>query len=93
MREHRTPSEDRVKVGRAALLSLMLLVSGATPASASPVPGAEGAPVVMAAAKPWHYWLAPVLLLSFLGLLGLLALGYVVRVLMAKYGIRVGRRG
>lgn len=72
-----------MKAGRAAVLSLILFVAGATPASATPV---------LAAAKPWHYWLAPVLMLSFLGLAGALVLGYVVRVVMAKYGIRVGKR-
>lgn len=43
-------------------------------------------------AKPWHYWLAPVLVLSVFGLLGFLALGYLVRVVMRKYGIRLGKR-
>jgi len=47
---------------------------------------------LVAAAKPWHYWLSVVLMASFLGLVFLLALGYVVRVVMAKYGIRLGRR-
>lgn len=73
-----------MKVGRAALLSLMLLLATAGPALA--------APALIAAQRPWHYWVAPVLALSFLGLAGLLALGYVVRVVMAKYGVRVGRR-
>lgn len=71
-----------MKVGR-ALLPLILVVLAAVPAGADPV---------LAEAKPWHYWLAPVLVLSFLGLAGFLALGYIVRVLMAKYGIRVGKR-
>jgi hypothetical protein len=47
---------------------------------------------LLAAAKPWHYWLSVVLAASFVGLVFLLVLGYVVRVVMAKYGIRVGRR-
>lgn len=72
-----------MKAGRAAVLSLILFVAGAGPASAAPL---------LAAAKPWHYWLAPVLMLSFLGLAAALVLGYVVRVVMAKYGIRVGKR-
>ena len=71
-----------MKAGRAALLSVILVLLGAGPAGAAPV----------LAAKPWHYWLAPVLLLSFLGLAGALVLGYVVRVVMLKYGIRVGKR-
>lgn len=71
-----------MKPGRAALLSLILLVLGASPASAAPV----------LAAKPWHYWLAPVLFLSFLGVGVLLVLGYLVKVVSLKYGIRVGKR-
>jgi hypothetical protein len=73
-----------VKAGRVALLSLLLLVAGAAPAAA--------APVLAAVKRPWHYWLAPVLTLSFLGVAFLLVVGYLVRVTMAKYGIRVGRR-
>ena len=73
-----------MKVGRAALLSLILVLATAGPASATPA--------LVAAQRPWHYWLAPVLALSFAGLAALLALGYVVRVVMAKYGVRVGRR-
>ena len=48
---------------------------------------------VMAAAKPWHYWIAPLLALSFVGLLFMMLVGYVVRVIMLKYGVRVGRKG
>ena len=77
--------ETSVKAGRAALLSVVMLVLLAGPASASP-------PVVVAAAKPWHYWIAPVLFLSFLGLLFMMLVGYVVRVIMLKYGVRVGRK-
>lgn len=47
---------------------------------------------VLAAAKPWHYWIAPVLTLSFVGLLFMMLLGYVVKVLMLKYGVKVGRK-
>ena len=47
---------------------------------------------VLAAAKPWHYWLAPVLALSFVGLLFMMLVGYVVKVVMLKYGVRVGRK-
>lgn len=72
-----------MKAGRVALLSLVMLIAGAAPAAAGPL---------MAAERPWHYWLSVVLMASFLGLAGLLALGYLVRVIMAKYGIRVGRR-
>ena len=48
--------------------------------------------VLLAAAKPWHYWMSVVLAASFVGLAFFLVLGYVVKVVMAKYGIRVGRR-
>lgn len=47
---------------------------------------------VLAAAKPWHFWIAPVLALSFVGLAFMMLVGYVVRVVMLKYGIRVGRK-
>ena len=47
---------------------------------------------LVAAAKPWHYWLAPVLALSFVGLLFMMLVGYVVKVLMLKYGVKVGRK-
>ena len=70
--------------GRAALLSAVLLVLLAGPAAA--------ATPMVAAAKPWHYWLAPVLALSFVGLLFMMLVGYVVKVLMLKYGVKVGRK-
>ena len=73
-----------MKAGRVALLSIFLFLAGAVPASAGPV--------LAAVKRPWHYWLAPVLALSFLGIAFLLVVGYLVRVTMAKYGIRVGRR-
>ena len=73
-----------MKAGRVAVLSILLAVAGAVPASA--------APLLAAVKRPWHYWLAPVLTLSFLGIAFLLVIGYLVRVTMAKYGIRVGRR-
>ena len=46
----------------------------------------------LAAAKPWHFWIAPVLAVSFVGLMFMLVVGYVVRVVMLKYGVRVGRK-
>ncbi|HEV7536545.1 MAG TPA: hypothetical protein VGP90_12975 [Acidimicrobiia bacterium] len=73
-----------LNAGRAALLSVVLLVLLAGPASAS-------TPVVLAA-KPWHYWISFVLAVSFLGLLLMMAVGYVVRVLSLKYGFRIGRK-
>ncbi|MGH8994366.1 MAG: hypothetical protein ACRDZ7_22890 [Acidimicrobiia bacterium] len=72
-----------MKAGRVAALSIILFLAGA-PASA--------APLLAAVKRPWHYWLAPVLTLSFVGIAVMLMLGYLVRVVMAKYGIRVGRR-
>ena len=47
---------------------------------------------VVAAAKPWHFWIAPVLALSFVGLLFMMLVGYVVKVVMLKYGVKVGRK-
>ncbi|HEV7865373.1 MAG TPA: hypothetical protein VGR20_21935 [Acidimicrobiia bacterium] len=73
-----------MKAGRAALLSVVLLVLLAGPAQAA-------APV-LAAAKPWHYWISIVLAASFLGLLLMMIVGYVVKVVMLKYGVRVGRK-
>jgi hypothetical protein len=73
-----------VKAGRVAVVSFILFVAGAAPAMA--------ATVLAAVKRPWHFWLAPVLALSVVGLAGMLVLGYLVRVIMAKYGIRVGRR-
>jgi hypothetical protein len=73
-----------VKAGRAALLSFLVCLLGAGPASA--------ATPVMGAAKPWHYWLSFILVLSFLGMGFALAVGYVVRVVAPRYGIRVGKR-
>lgn len=69
---------------RATLLSVLVFVLLAGPASA--------ATPVAAAAKPWHYWIAPVLALSFVGLLVMMLVGYVVKVLMLKYGVKVGRK-
>ena len=47
---------------------------------------------VVAAAKPWHFWIAPVLALSFVGLAFMMVVGYVVRVVFLKYGVKVGRK-
>ena len=74
-----------MKAGRAALLSVVMLVLLVGPAQAA-------TPVVVAAAKPWHYWISIVLAVSFFGLLLQMLLGYVVKVVMPKYGIKVGRK-
>ena len=83
-----------MKAGRAALLSIVVLVLLAGPAQA--LPGVRGvpamSPVVLAAAKPWHYWISIVLAVSFLGLLLQMFVGYLVKVVMPKYGIKVGRK-
>ena len=73
-----------MKAGRVAVVSFILFVAGATPALA--------APLLAVVKRPWHYWLSIVLALSVVGLAGMLIIGYLVRVVMAKYGIRVGRR-
>jgi uncharacterized integral membrane protein len=73
-----------LKAGRAVLLSVVLLVALAAPASAA-------TPVVLAA-KPWHYWISFVLAASFVGLVLMMVVGYFVRVIMLKYGIKVGRK-
>lgn len=70
---------------KVALLTVFILLAGAGPASAS-------SGLVLAAAKPWHYWISFVLTASVLGLFGMLGLGYVVRVTMQKYGIKIGHR-
>ena len=66
------------------LLSLVVLVALAAPASAA-------TPVVLAA-KPWHYWISFVLAASFVGLVVMMIVGYFVKVVMLKYGIKIGRR-
>jgi hypothetical protein len=73
-----------LKAGRAVLLSLVVLVASAAPASAA-------TPVVLAA-KPWHYWISFVLAASFVGLVVMMIVGYVVKVVMLKHGIKIGRR-
>jgi len=73
-----------LKAGRAVLVSLVVLVALAAPASA--------ATPVLAAAKPWHYWISFVLAASFVGLVVMMILGYFVKVVMLKYGIKVGRK-
>lgn len=72
------------KLPAALLASLVVLV-----ALAAPAPAATG---MLAAAKPWHYWISFVLVASVLGMFAMLALGYLVKVTMAKYGIKVGGR-
>lgn len=46
------------------------------------------ATVVVAAAKPWHYWISFLLLASFILLVLALVVGYVWRVVLVRYGFR-----
>lgn len=45
-----------------------------------------------AEAKPWHYWMAPGIAMVVVLATVLMGLGYVFRVVLARYGIRLGRR-
>ena len=65
-----------MKTLRTLILALTAVLVTAAPAGASSL--------VLAEAKPWHYWIAPVLFLSFLGIAALLALGYYVKVIRLK---------
>jgi len=66
-----------VKTLRMMLLAVAVLVATAAPASASTP--------VLAEAKPWHYWLAPVLFGSGVLIVIALMVGYVVKVTIPKY--------
>ncbi len=57
---------------------LALLGVGATPAFAVGTVGA-GTP------KPWHYWIAPILGISFVGIFIAIMIGYYVKVFRPKY--------
>jgi hypothetical protein len=65
-----------VKTLRTLILALTAVLITAAPAGASSL--------VLAEAKPWHYWIAPVLFLSFIGIAALLALGYYVKVVRLR---------
>ncbi|MFM7616656.1 MAG: hypothetical protein ACKO72_04240 [Actinomycetes bacterium] len=65
-----------MKTLRTLILALTAVLVAAAPAGASTA--------VLAEAKPWHYWIAPVLFLSFIGIAGLLALGYYVKVIRLR---------
>ncbi|MGH9032678.1 MAG: hypothetical protein ACRDY4_13635 [Acidimicrobiia bacterium] len=65
-----------MKTLRLALLSLALVMLTAAPAAAAtPALGAE---------RFWFYWIAPILVLSGIGMIAFLALGYYVRVLRPR---------
>lgn len=73
-----------MKLIRIVLITQAILIATAVPASAA---------TMVAAAKPWHYWIAPVLAASFVFMLLALALGYFVRVLNPRHGlVRFPRR-
>lgn len=62
-------------------LRTMILALTAVLITAAPAGATTG---VIAEAKPWHYWIAPVLFLSFLGIAALLAVGYYVKVIRLR---------
>lgn len=61
---------------RISIISITALLIAAAPAGASPL--------VLAEAMPWHYWIAPVLFLSFFGIAALLGVGYYFKVVRLK---------
>jgi hypothetical protein len=72
------PGSTGVKTVRTLLVTLSaltLVVVGASPAFAV----GAGTP------KPWHYWIAPILAISFIGILVAIMIGYYVKVLRPKY--------
>lgn len=65
-----------MKTPRLAVLSLAFVVLTAAPAAAAtPALGAQ---------RFWFYWIAPILVLSGVGMIAFLALGYYVRVLRPR---------
>ncbi|MEN9593529.1 MAG: hypothetical protein RLY23_12 [Actinomycetota bacterium] len=61
---------------RISIISITALLIAAAPAGASPL--------VLAEAMPWHYWIAPVLFLSFFGIAALLGVSYYFKVVRLK---------
>jgi hypothetical protein len=70
-----------------ASVSLVTLVALAGPAGATSIgSGSIGASGIVADDDyKWFYWAAPLLVLSALGIIGALSLGYYVRVIRPKY--------
>ena len=65
------------RIARAAFLAVTTVIVVATPAAAT---------TVIADAKyKWYYWLAPILMLSFIGLLLQMCGGYIKKILLPKY--------
>ena len=63
-------------------LAAALVVSAMVPAGASTV---ATAPVLAADAYKWFYWIGFVLVLSLIGLLFMIAIGYYLKVLRPKW--------
>lgn len=61
-----------------AAFAVSLLVTAAVPAGAA-------TPVVANDTYKWFYWIGPVLALSFVGWLVMMAVGYYIRVIRPKY--------
>lgn len=61
---------------RISIISIAAFLIAAAPAGASTV--------ILAEAKPWHYWIAPALFLSFLGIAALLGVSYYFKVIRLK---------
>jgi len=66
-----------VRTVRMIALVAALLVATAAPASASTA--------VVAEAKPWHFWLAPILFGSAVLIVVAVVVGYVVKVTLPRY--------
>ena len=67
----------RSRVARVAYLSAIAVIALATPAAASPVIADDK--------YKWFYWLAPILMVSFGGVVLMLTGGYIKKVLLPKY--------
>jgi hypothetical protein len=65
------------RIARAAFLAMTTVIVVATPAAATTV--------IADATYKWYYWLAPILMLSFIGLLLQMCGGYIKKVLLPKY--------
>jgi hypothetical protein len=68
----------RIRLASVAALAVSLLVVLAAPAGAATT-------VVADETYKWFYWIGPILALSFLGWLIMMAVGYYVRVLRPKW--------
>ena len=73
-----------------SVLAAALLVAVAAPAGAAPAGAASAgaSPILAADAYKWFYWIGFVLVLSLIGLLFAIAVGYYVRILRPKWRSR-----